>query len=110
MSLFSKIKEDNIPFADKIAESEQKKVLDKNRRIRRMDGATHWLKLGFDWISCIIVVVVIGTIILDLILPEHCLWLTEPQKGKLNEFFVDGSVVALIGRTFAKVMDKKDEQ
>lgn len=109
MSRFSKISEPTVPLADKLAQKEEKAKLDKYSRKSRMDGASHWLNLGFDIICCVIVVAVLGTIILDLLLPEKCLWLCKAQRGKLNEFFVDGSVVALVGKTFANILEKRNE-
>jgi len=103
---FSKIKEDNIPLADKVAQKEAKNKLDKYSRKSRVDGAYHWLNLIFSWFCVLAVIAVIGTIILNLLWKS---WLTPEQQSKLNEFFVDGSIVALIGKRFAQIMENKEE-
>lgn len=92
----SDIQETGIPPVDSLAEREVKSLISRARRKEEMEGVAHKITKFLLWVTVIIIVVVGVCRLLHLILPEHYQWLSPEGIGKIDEFFIHGTVGAII--------------
>lgn len=90
------IGEPSIPNVDRLSELEQKINFSRAKRKIEMEGIGHKITI----IILIIVVSVLGIIgilrMAHLVLPHSCQWLSVEELHNIDEFFIHGTVGALV--------------
>ena len=90
------IGEPSIPNIDRLSELEQKVNFSRAKRKIEMEGIGHKITIAI----LIIVVVVLGITgivrMAHLVIPQSCHWLTAEELRNIDEFFIHGTVGALV--------------
>jgi hypothetical protein len=92
----SKINESTIPRVDNKAIQEEKYFISGIIRKNRIEGSIHWCKVLFLWICFLIVAGAIFCRVIILLLPDRLKWLTDAQIDKIDEFFIHGTIGAVV--------------
>jgi hypothetical protein len=92
----SKIKEPITPQAGPKERKEQEYLLSSMERQNDWEKAVHSCKMWLLRIALLIIVIAIFVRTLALLIPPLVPWMTPEQTGKVDEFFIHGTIGALI--------------
>lgn len=94
--------------SDAKAQLEANDLFKKSKRYNRRTSAINWCYILFAWFCLISVSAVVLAKILHFLLPMKDLWLNKQQLADINDFFVDGSIGALVvGFVKSGIIDKE---
>jgi hypothetical protein len=99
---FSRISEPDIPKPDIKAEKEEDYLLRKMDRENKMESTIHLCKRALLVVSFAIIIIFILVRVFVLVVPESWIWLTQDQIRKLDEFFVHGTIGAIVASYLGK--------
>jgi hypothetical protein len=91
-----------IPLPGEKEKKEQEALLKDMERANRMRGTVHWWKRCFFAISFIFLIIIIIVRLWALVTPAGWHWLTDEQTSKIDEFFVHGTIGAIIAGYLGK--------
>ncbi|HVY73838.1 MAG TPA: hypothetical protein VG890_03355 [Puia sp.] len=103
----SGISESNIPRPDKRAEKEEGYLLRKMDRENKMEATIHLCKRALLVVSFLVIIAFILIRVFVLVVPECWVWLTSDQITKLDEFFVHGTIGAIVAAYLGKYFKEK---
>lgn len=90
-------------------EAQEESFLIKDlQRKSRMSGTVHFCKRALLVVCFGIIVIVIFIRVYSLVMPLCWQWLTEEQTAKIDEFFVHGTIGAIIAAYFGKYFREQD--
>jgi hypothetical protein len=92
----------NPPLTGEKERKEQEALLKDMDRENRMKGTVHWWKRAFLGVSFAFLIIIVFVRIWALIAPTCWHWLTEEQTAKIDEFFVHGTIGAIIAGYLGK--------
>jgi len=108
LSDFPEITEDeNLPI-DKKANQELENLLKRNKRQEEMENVAHRITIFILW-AVIITLTIVGLIRISfLVLPVKYEWLTGEQINYIDEFFIHGTIGAILIEFLKKRLSKKE--
>lgn len=108
MSDFPEISEEEDLPRDKKANQELEHFLKRNKRQEEMESISHRITIFILW-AVIITLTITGLLrISHLVLPDKWRWLTTEQLTSIDEFFVHGTIGAILFEFLKKKLSKKE--
>lgn len=98
----SRIPNPTPPTLSRKEEKEQESLLKEMDRKNKMDGTSFWWKRALLVVSFVIIIIIIFIRIYCLVTPMSWHWLSEEQVSKIDEFFVHGTIGAIIAGYLGK--------
>lgn len=109
----TKIRESGVPRSDEQARLEEDDLMPRRRRrLNQSEKVAHWIKIGILILFTLLFVAAIVVRVLHLILPENRRWLTIEQVAYMDEFFVHGTIGAIVFeaiKRFSKTADTSEQ-
>jgi hypothetical protein len=104
----SQIIEPAVPETGKEENKEDEFFKNKLARENKMNATIHICKRVLLVVSFIIIIIVILIRVYALVTPHCWQWLTEEQNTKIDEFFVHGTIGAIIAGYLGKYFKEKE--
>lgn len=104
----SKITEPQIPQTGKEENKEDLFFKNKLARENKMNATIHVCKRVLLVVSFAIIIAIILIRVFVLVAPKEWLWLTEEQTSKIDEFFVHGTIGAIVAGYLGKYFREKE--
>ncbi len=102
--------ESSIPKVDDLAKEEQESLINSAKRKEHNKATSHKITTFLLWAIVIIVVVIGGIRLIHLVLPENCQWLKPEALSKIDEFFIHGTVGAILAKFLENKISLKEDQ
>ena len=87
---------------------EQEALLKDMDRETLMKGTAHWWKRVLLGVSFGLIIIIILIRVWGLVTPTCLQWLTEAQNTRIDEFFLHGTIGAIVAGYIGKYFKEKD--